>query len=193
MEETIEQRAELMGKWCSMLFWIVIAAEIAALLGDTMLGNSLAVIFGVAYGAALLQLTPLSSAYRTAGICALGAALVVLVVGAIPISDEGSILYFLVAIPGSILSLVGDYHEFHAHAEMLKGVEDGFAGKWENLWKWNMRTILLTMGSGLLVVISPAAFAMVGFAAMIGMVVVHIAKIVYLYRMSKFFRNYEPL
>lgn len=182
------ERAELMGKWCTALFWIVIGAEIAALLGDTMLGNSLAVIFGVAYGAALLQLAPLTQQYRTAGICALAAAVVVLIMGAIPVNSDAAVWTILLLIPGSVVSLVGDYHELHAHAEMLEGMDDEFSKKWKKLWKWQIRLLLLVAGLGWLVIVSPVLILSV---MMIGVLGVHIAKIIYLYRMAKFFRNYE--
>ena len=191
--ETVTERVELMGKWCTVLFWIVIVAQFSGLMGDTMLANSLAVIFGVAYGAALLQLAPLTQQYRTAGICNMIAAVVVLLMGVVPLEGDGMALALLLTVPGSIVSLVGDYHEFHAHAEMLAGMDDAFAKKWEGLWKWSIRMLLLLFAAVLLILIVPTLGALGTMAATMGVLAVEVIKIVYLYRMAKFFRNFELL
>lgn len=194
--ETVTERVELMGKWCTVLFWVVIIAQIAGLpgeLGMTMLTNSLAVILGVAYGAALLQLAPLTGKYRTAGICNIIAAVVVMLLGALPTWGDAALWGSMILIPGAVVSLVGDYHEFHAHAEMLAGMDDAFAKKWEGLWKWSIRMLLLLFAAVLLILIVPTVGALGTMAATMGVLAVEVIKIVYLYRMAKFFRNFELL
>lgn len=189
--ETITERVGLMSKWGTALFWIVILGELCGLFGASTLGNSLAVIISVAYGAALLQMAVLTPAYRTAGICCIAASLVYLVMGSIPARSAAAGWTLLLSIPGSIVALVGDYHEFHAHAEMLANVDDDFAKKWENLWKWNLRMIVIPLCAGLVAVIAPGLGAIAVVAAGMGALVIQVLKIVYLYRMSKIFRSYE--
>ena len=93
----------------------------------------------------------------------------------------------------TVLSLIGIYHEHMAHSAALSGVNDVLSQKWKNLWKWFIGScaalisfpILMFMMGGAAII---AVIVLV--AAFIGLVVTSIAKLVYLYRTAKVFREY---
>ena len=73
---------------------------------------------------------------------------------------------------------------------MLAGVDNELSEKWEALWKWNLGLTLGIFGCIFLILIIPilAAIALIGTG--IGMIVVGILELVYLYRTAKLFREY---
>ena len=66
------------------------------------------------------------------------------------------------------------------------------AGKWRLLWKWWIGLLLGLFGCIFLALISAILGLLAILADAIGLLVVGIVKLVYLYRTAKRFREYQP-
>lgn len=95
-------------------------------------------------------------------------------------------------IPAMVVSLYGTYQEYQAHAEVLDGVDDDLAAKWRKLWKWEIGFLLGAFGCVVIVLISYLLGVLAMLAVLIGILVVAVLKLIYLYRMAKIFRAYIP-
>lgn len=196
----IAQRAPVLGKWMWLLFWLIIPNEIAGLMTNENLGGMipalyypgqiLSILCYLAYGGILLKLGAVEAGYRTAGICSLIANGANLLHAWISGGGDKPAWMLLISLPAAIVAFVGAYHEYMAHSAVLTGVDHELAEKWEKLWKWN-----IVLYGGLIVClvvmfIIPLLGALVMIAAAIGLVVVSVIKLVYLYRTAKIFREY---
>lgn len=196
----IAKRAPILGKWLWILFWLFIPSSIASLMTNeniTVLlprlyipGLVLSAICSVAYGAILIRLTSEEERYRTAGICALIGGAVSILIACISGGAEIPSWTLVISIPAAIVSFVGEYNEFTAHSIVLGGVDNDLSDKWSALWKWYIGMYCAMLGSLLVIVISPILGLLVTLAAAIGLIVVSILKLVYLYRTAKLFREY---
>ena len=193
----IAKRAPILGKWLGILFWLIIPSTVAAILANETIaraipsafafGQVLSTFCSFAYGFILVRLTSEEERYRTAGVCKLIGGLI----GAlIFVFSDSSILALLAAIPTAIFALVGEYNEFMAHATVLTGVDNALSEKWCSLWKWYIGMYGAMLASLLLMVIVPLLGALVAMAALVGILVVSILKLVYLHRTAKIFREY---
>ena len=196
----IAKRAPVLGKWLWILFWLIIPSSVASVLTNEnitgalpvvfVLGEVLAAICSFAYGFILIRLASEEEYYRTAGICALVSGVASVLIVCIAGGAEAPAWTLLISIPASIVSLVGTYYEFTAHATVLTGVDNWLSDKWASLWKWHIGVYGAMLGSLLLVILIPILGMLVMIAAAIGVVVVSILKLVYLYRTAKLFREY---
>lgn len=192
------QSAEFLGKWLWLLFWLVIPGELGGLLsnesvtgGQSVLyaiGMVLTILTSLAYGWLLLKLQSESDRYRIAGICNLIAAAVSLLV-AILFGDNAPGWTLLITLPSGIVGLVGEYHEYMGHADVLEGVSNELSEQWRKLWKHYMYTFAALFGSIVLLLIAPVLGLIVFLAGAIALVVMSIRKLMYLYRTAKFFRE----
>ncbi len=195
-QAAIASRAKLLGKWLWVLFWLVIPASLAGLLENNTVasisrplyqfGIYLNVATSGAYGLILVKLHSVEPKYRTAGICLLISAGIQLLSALI--GNLGSSLLLL--LPGVILGLVSTYQEYTAHSLVLVGLDNELSAKWERLWKWQIGLLGALLGCVLLLIISPLLGVLVMIAAAIGIIVVSIVKLVYLYKTAKCFRNH---
>ncbi|MBE5710423.1 MAG: hypothetical protein EGR51_11075 [Oscillibacter sp.] len=151
----------------------------------------LAFLISLAYGVLLWQLREAAGRYRTAALCYLAGGIIsgVLLLPAIP---EGNWLWWLLSLPVMVLELCAAYQEFYAHAEVLEELDPELAGKWRLLWKWWIGLLLGLFGCIFLALISAILGLLAILADAIGLLVVGIVKLVYLYRTAKRFREYQP-
>lgn len=199
-KEAIAQRAPLLGKWLWILFWLIVPATVAGILGNNSMakiapgvyvaGRMLGAVCTAAYGVILLKLAFAEDRYRTSGICALIAAganlLMALMSGAsVPAWS------LLISLPTAVVALVGEYNEYQAHSIILTDVDNRLAGKWSVLWKWYVGFLIGMFGCILLIVIVPVLGLIALIAVAIGTVVVSVLKLVYLYRTAKLFRSWS--
>ena len=198
--EEMARRVPVLGRWLWILFWLVIPSIIGAILeNDTVksiaphiyiFGALLSAACSIAYGCILLKLSSEEDRYRTAGICTLiPAALDVLVIAFSGAGEAAGLLLF-VTIPVAIVALVGEYYEYSAHSAVLRGVDDILSDKWINLWKWNVGFLAGMIGGIVLGLIIPILGVVALLVSGIGLIVVSIAKLVYLYQTANVFRNY---
>lgn len=196
----IAKRAPVLGKWLWVLFWLIVPSTIAGLMTqDSVIefapalyisGQILNAIVSVAYGLILMKLASEEDRYRTAGICALVAGGVSVLLAFITGTAATPTWTLLFSIPAAIVSLVGEYNEYMAHSTVLTGVDDALSEKWEKLWKWYIGLFCAMFSSLLVMIIIPLLGALVILVAAIGVIVVSILKLVYLYRTAKIFRDY---
>lgn len=199
-QTAIARRAPILGKWLWILFWLIIPSTIAGLMTDDtisgmfpglyMPGQILNALCHLAYGGILLYLASEEDGYRTAGICSLvagGISVLVSVISGPGDAPAGSLLFTL---PAAIVALVGEFKEFTAHSDVLADVDRELSEKWCVLWKWNIGLYVGMLACTVVVFIIPLLGALGVLAASIGLLVVSIMKLVYLYKTAKTFREY---
>jgi len=194
----IARKTPILSRWLWILFWLIVPNIVAGLMSnDTVAGwfpglrvpgEVLGMLVSLAYGLILLKLSSEERCYRTAGICMLVMAVVDLPMILAPGVDRAGTL--LLAVVGLIVGLVGEYHEYIGHSEVLCEMDVNFSEKWKSLWKWYIAVTLGTFAGVVVMLIFPLLGALVTLAAAIGLIVVSIMKLVYLYRTAKLFRDY---
>ena len=196
----IAERAPVLGRWLWILFWLIIPDTVASILTNNTVvdwvpsllipGQILGGVSLFAYGIILLRLTPYEERYRTAGICKLVDGLMN-ALACIPffMKDAGWLLVFgLIAV---VANPISQCFEFTAHGVVLSTLDNKLADKWTTLTKWYIGIYCVLIGVILLPVLIPFIGALPVLAAAIGMVVVSIVKLVYLYGTAKRFREYK--
>lgn len=186
-------RAAVLAKWMKPLFWLVVPSAIASILANDTVANLLPgvkapgqylqVIVTLAYGIILICMQSCTRGYFTAGICTLAAALA----DAIAIAAGGGTGTLLITIPAAAAALYGEYKESTSHGEMLSGSDSELAEKWALYWKWYIGLTIGTFVGIFLILLVPVLGALVTLAAAIGMIVISILKLIYLYRTMKTF------
>lgn len=195
------EKAQFLGKWLWILFWLVIPSIISGIMtNETVFGLwpelnlpgqmiQLAVL--LIYGGILMKISCQEERYRNAGICCFISAGVNVLLAVISVNRSVPVWTLAVTIPAIILSLVGEYNEYCAHAEVTRDVDSDLSEKWTRLWKWYIRTYLGLFISIVIVWINSILGLLVALAAMIGIIIVDVLKLVYLYRSAKRFREYS--
>ena len=188
------RKAPFLGMWLWIVFWLIIPSSIGSIMthvsmvellpGLELPGELIKAVCTLIYGAILLKVSTEEHRYQTAGICALvaGAVSVVMVFGA-----NWTRIFTL---PAAVVAVVGEYQEYMAHSSVLYGVDSVLAWKWESLWKWYIGLYLGMFGCIFVMLITPVfgSLALIGCA--IGTLVVSILKLIYLYRTAVIFREY---
>lgn len=200
-KKMIEGKAVFLGKWLWILFWLIIPSTVAGIMtnenlvavlpGLNLPGQILQVATLLLYGGVLIKIACEDERYKTAGVCCLISAGVSVLVTILSYGKETPGWTLLFTIPAMIVSLVGEYNEYSAHAEVEGDVSPELFDKWTNLWKWFIGMTLGLLGSIVLMLIIPILGLIVALVTAIGTVVVSILKLVYLYRTAKTFREYS--
>ena len=186
--------SEISGKWYQSLFWLLIICTVARTIsngeGDGMLYTLLwfvNVLATAVYGAVLLKMEHFSAHFRMAGLCKAASASVGIVSSAASYFLDGSLLVtliILVVIVSAVVDIAGEYQEFAGHSEFARDRDVILSEKWLRLRQWYVGMLagfaVGTVCSALLFL--PGVIAML--ACGIGLVVVSILKIVYVYRMA---------
>lgn len=194
------KQAPLLGKWLWIIFWLIIPSSVASILtnqtviqylpGLNLPGQILNAICCAIYGISLLKLASTDEHYRKAGIFVLIAggvsAAVAVVAGA---TGETPTWTLLLTIPAAIVALVGEYNEYMGHSAILSGVDNELSEKWDVLWRWYIGLFLGMFGCILVMLIIPILGALALIGAAIGLAVISIKKLVYLYHTAKLFRS----
>lgn len=199
----LAEKAPFLGKWLWILFWLVIPQSLASLLDSDLfagqpvlnsLGQIIKLIYFLGCGLVLLKLSSQIARYRTAGICFLVGFIINVVFSIIPVPAAGSALAVwgsLIIVAGGIFLMVGEYHEYMGHSELLEGVDWELSDKWRKLWKWYIGCFIALLSSIVVVTFSPFLGLLVTLAAIIVLLVIMIVKLVYLYRTAMIFRNWD--
>lgn len=196
----LAKSAPVLGKWLWLLFWLIIPSTLASLMTNENIGGTIPSVFvageilsavcSFAYGAILIKLAPEEERYSTAGVCTLICGAASALIAWISGGPKAPAWTLLISIPAAIVALAGVYLEFNAHSAVLAGLDNELSQSWTSLWKWYIGTYGALFGSVLLVVISPLLGLLGTLASAIGLIVVSILKLVYLYRTAKLFREY---
>ena len=204
-----EDAAVLAGRlW--PLFWLIVPGTIAGFLSDealsahwpdlALLGEILGILCSVVYGLLLLSLARVNGGYRAAGVCTLFVAVAGIIIqslgGGDPRNVERGIALILTLLAG-VAALVGEYTECTSHAEALEPVDMALSQRWRRLMKWYIGLYLVTFVCGIVLFIRPSfweeVLVLVMTAATVGSLVVAILKLVYLWRTTRTFREYEEM
>ena len=193
-------KAEELGKWLGILFWLVIPGIAGSVLSNQAVVSWLPFLYlpgriiGMAtlcvYGYMLLKLSSESSRYRMAAICCLASAAVDAGSFAIPEGFFMAPLIGLLTVPVLILALYGEYSEYMGHSEILRTLDEGMSVKWKRLWRWYMYSLGVMIGSVLLVMLGPVLGITALLVGTVGALIVGVIKLTYLYRTAKMFREY---
>lgn len=197
----VARRAPVLGKWLWLLFWLVIPNAVAGLLNNETVGALMPALYipgqmlnigcRLAWGLILLKLGTQEDGYHTAGVCMLIAAGADFVATVLSGGSDAAGWTLIITIPAAVFGLVGQYHEFMSHSAVLTGVNNDLAEKWEILWKWYIGITLGLFGSILVVLLIPILGLLLVLAGAIGVIVVEILRLVYLYRTATVFRSYD--
>lgn len=192
----IRQRAQVLGKWLWILFWLIVPSNIGSLLASDLTKDSIPMLYSagevirfvcnLVYGAILLKLAPEEAGYRKAGICILVS---VISTRAAALFTDNAGLTLLITVPMAIVSIYGQYHEYMTHGAVAEDVDYDLSQNWVKLWKWDVAMTVGLLFSAFLIYI-PLVGALLVLGAAIGVIVVGILKLVYLYRTAKAFRDY---
>jgi len=197
----LDEWAPIIGKWLWLLFWLIVPGTISGFMVMEQVvevvpalripGHILGFACNLAYAWFLLKLVPFGERYRTAALCTVVGTGIVHAVNLIGFGQDNP-LWWLLMIPAMVISYVGSYQEFHAHAEILEGVDAELSGKWRTLWKWFIGAPLSMIGCILVMLIIPILGLLIMLAALIAMCVISIVQLVYLYRTAQRFRSHVP-
>ena len=197
---TLVKRAEVMGKWLWIMFWLMIGANIPALLsnyyfaqhlpGLYLAGAICGLLFNLACCLILLKLGREYDGYRVAGILFLVGSVISALRGTINWMNPDANGLVLLSLPAAVANIVATYQEYIAHSAVLVGVDDVLSEKWGALWRWYIRCYLGMFGCVVLMGFAPLLGVVLVVAAIIALLVMAIMEIVYLYRTAKIFREY---
>lgn len=199
-KELLAKRVPVLARWLWILFWLIIPSTVGGLLGNETLaqlspglyfaGKLLNAASCLVYGGILLKLGSENYNYRISGICTLIAGGVTALITLISGTAEPQLWTLLFTVPMMIVELVGEYNEYTGHSEVLLKLDPDLSEKWSKLWIWYLSMFLSMFGCILLVAILPTLAALILLASLIGLVVVSILKLIYLYRTATLFREY---
>lgn len=194
--ENISQKAGLLGKWLWFLFWLIIPSALASAMTNENIvqlfpalywpGQILNTLCSVAYAVILLKISSENKHYLTSGICCLISVISSTILAFI--STQAWTL--IISLPAAVISLIGEYHEYVAHSEIIYEIDEEQSKKWTSLWKWFIITFCAMFASIIVILLSPFLGLAVLLISLIGVLVVSILKLVYLYRTAKLFREY---
>ena len=194
------KRAEVMGKWLWIMFWLMIGANVPALLSNDYFAQHLpglylagaicGLLFNLACCLILLKLGREYDGYRVAGILFLVGSVISALRGTITWVNPDANGLVLLSLPAAVANIAATYQEYIAHSAVLNGVDDVLSEKWGALWRWYIRCYLGMIGCVVLMIFAPVLGAILLIADVIAMLVMSIMKIVYLYRTAKIFREY---
>lgn len=198
-QERIAKQAPVLGKWLWILFWLIVPATAAAMMGNNVLkaaptvyltGRILSNVCSAAYGVILLKLASEEDRYRTAGICGLISAAAGLLLLTLSGGAEAPTWSLLLTLPTAVITIVGEYNEYQAHAGVLAGVDHDLSAKWTALWKWYIGLMTAMAAGVLLLLMAPALGAVAVIVSGIGTIITGVLKLIYLYRTASVFRAY---
>ena len=198
-KEALAKRIPLFGKWLWVLFWLVILSSIFGLLSNDTVGQAfpavhavgqiLNTICTVVYGLILLKLGAEEDGYRTAGIYSLVSGVFAAAMAAVSAFTQSVGWTLLITVLAVIVKLVSEYHEYSAHGAVLADLDGELSEKWTLLWKWFIGLYLGLLGCLFLALLDSLLGALGLLAAAIGLLVISILKLVYLFRTAKLFRE----
>jgi hypothetical protein len=175
----------LLRRWLGILFWLIIPSVIGSIMSNmaslVFEGNVIKVLTSLAYGLILLRLSRVEDNYQKAGtlwLVSMGMALLPMV---------GINLGPILSISALVISLVALFYEYNGHSSVLDSVDEYLSDAWEQLWKWTLYVYVGLIGGLLLLFVSLTLGYIVVIFALIGLIIVSIVKIVFLYKTARSF------
>ena len=191
------EKAKVLGKWLWILFWLLIPNIIAGIMSNESLkpinptmyyfGTVLGIAVEVVYCIILFKLRHIEEKYGRAAICTI-AGVVMAVIGLL-LPDELLVFAVLFLLATTAVSLASSYFLYYGHAAVLEGFDVELSEKWKALWKWQI-ICLCGAVAGICLLFLWIIGALLVIASAIGIIVISIMQLVYLYRMAVLFREY---
>lgn len=177
-------------KWYRGLFWILIICTVAEAVfsgdgegnPDTLhwIVNNLAT---AAYGVVLLKMISLSAHFRMAGLCKVASAVIGIL--SVAVSELSIAVVLIVVIMAAVVDIVGEYQEFSGHADFVCDKDLVLSEKWLRLRLWYIVMLAGLTGGVVCGVLLVLPGLIILLACGIGLVVVSIVKIIYVYRTAR--------
>ncbi|MBQ7015074.1 MAG: DUF3795 domain-containing protein [Clostridia bacterium] len=196
-QERIRKKASVLGKWLPILFWTSIVSVIIGLFdSDSIQQSSLKVyliasiaesICGFISVFIFFKISSTSKRYKTAAWATLIATIGVLVTLVLFLFTLELTLVLVVSAL-SIVSLYAKYSEYKGHSDVLEEVDPDLSEKWDKLIKWYIICNIALIASVILALI-PKLAVLVILVASIGMIIVGIFELVFLYHTAKVFKS----
>lgn len=191
------EKAKVLGKWLWILFWLLIPNIIAGIMSNESLepinptmynfGTVLGIAVEVVYCIILFKLRHIEEKYGRAAICTI-AGVVMAVIGLL-LPDELLVFAVLFLLATTAVSLASSYFLYYGHAAVLEDFDVELSEKWKALWKWQI-ICLCGAVAGICLLFLWIIGALLVIASAIGIIVISIMQLVYLYRMAVLFREY---
>ena len=189
------EKAKVLGKWLWLLFWLLIPNIIAGIMSNESLkpisptmyyiGTVLGIVVEIIYCIVLFMLRHVEKKYGHAVICTIAG--VVLTVVSLLLADGALFFAVLFMFATLAVSLAGSYFLYYGH--VLEDFDVEFSEKWKKLWKWQIICLCGAVAGVCLLFLWILGVLLV-LASAIGIAVVSIVQLVYLYRMAVLFREY---
>ena len=196
--ERIESMIPKLKKRLPILFWTAIISTIVGFFSDNSLGDTLPTQYSIgyviqsicalAYGISLLIISTESDFYKTAGILKISSLLCSQIASILTIFTVSWILIIL-AIAVAALALYGEYNEFKGHAKILEETNPLLSDNWDKLRIGSVICYGALIASIIFACVSSILGAFIAVVASIGILVVGILKLFYLYKTSATFKN----
>ena len=202
------KKAEMMGKWVTVLFRLQIVAIVGSVLSSDLfenvppiyfLGSLISFGIMIANSIILIRLKEVEDWFGKAGICYLisgcsGIVIALLMLGGADVL--GGVLSFAM----TIVALRGNYDECTGYEVSLQDVEKKLSDQWSTQWMLELICILSTLGVSFLMLIGAALLSMgviivclvLFLAVLVASLVVGIRRLVYLHRTADCFQHYYP-
>lgn len=200
---SVSRNVSNLEHWLSRLFWVLIVLTIANVFsGESMEEMSSGVytfftvvggVCAVLYAVILLKLSSEEELYRKSAYYWIAAAVIVfvsivaMVVGEL-LGGFGIALGLLLLIAATVVSIIGEYYEFRAHANVLQEFDVVFSEKWQKLWKYYLGMTIGMLVATIAMVLIPLLGMIAVVVFTVGLLVVSVLKLVYIYQMAKLFR-----
>ena len=190
----LRQGYAFLGKWIFYYFILIVPSIVAGVLQaiDTvptmvLIGNIISIAVSVASIVILIKLGDYDKNYRTAGLLTIPGFIFNLIEVIAFYGVDVPLWYSGIGIVVGIIGMYATYLEIKTHAYITATVDPMLSASWTKLWKWILICTIGTICSAFLILIPfLGALLLIGFA--IGLVVVSIIKLVYLYRTAKLFQ-----
>lgn len=202
------KKAEMMGNWVTVLFWLQIVAIVGSVLSSDLFEKVLPIYFlgslisfgiMIAHSIILIRLKEVEDWFGKAGVCYLVSGCSALVIAFLTLGGA-EVLGVTLAFAMAIVELRGNYDECTGYEVSLQDVDKNLSEQWPVQWKLELISILSTLGVALLLLIGVALLSMgvlilcvillLGVA--IVSLVVGIRRLIYLHRTAECFRYYVP-
>ena len=195
--ETMQHQAPIFAPVMIILFWLLIGAqvfglifEIAALVTDnTLPGQIMDVIVGIAMAMLVLRLKGEDERFRFAGLSFLYSSAVNFLSIFVMQGREGAGLLLLLSLPAAVLNYMAYYKLYIGFSDMMVLFDAELSLSWEKLWKLKIWSFAALVGGVFLVFILRGLALLIVLAGAIGMLVEVIWMLVLLYRSAESIRK----
>ena len=194
--EELARRAPILADNLWVLFWTSIASMIVSFI-DQLLGSGL---FGTIVGLAVSAVTAfcywrmraLSEYYKKTFYCLLASIVISIFIeilsGILELESMGFVAALLL-IPTIVIGFYTMYFEFNGHSEQTRTSDPEISDKWLNIWKWYIYAIAAMVISFVIFLIFNIMGMLLLLASVIGILVVSILQLKYLYDTAYLFRD----